>query len=407
MKPYPAYKDAGVPWLDQLPIDWRIRRAKEIFQCVDIRSITGSEELLTVSSQHGVIPRRTATVTMFKAESYTGHKLCWPRDLVVNSLWAWAGGMGFARHHGIVSTAYSVYRLRPEFADYWLYFDYLLRSVTYNWEFHVRSKGVWTSRLQLTDLSFLSMPILMPDEQDAVAICKFITNFDGYIHRLIRTKRRLITLLNEQKQALIHRAVTQGIDPDAPKKSSGIDWLGDIPAHWSIRRNSSLFFERIERGDPEWPILVVSLRTGVTVGGEETVDGRPRRLIEDRSNYKKAIKGDITYNMMRMWQGALGVSPIDGLVSPAYVVAAPRADVNSQFFAHLYRTTMYKSEVNRVSTGIVSDRNRLYWDDFKNLPSPVPPIAEQCTIITILEKEHASIDYAIARAQKEIDLLRE
>ena len=113
LKPYPAYKDSGIAWLGKVPEPWTIRRGKALFDCIDIRSSTGEEELLTGSSEHGVIMRKSTTVTMFKAESYMGYKLCWPGDLVINSLWAWANGLGVSQYHGIISSAYGVYRLRP------------------------------------------------------------------------------------------------------------------------------------------------------------------------------------------------------------------------------------------------------------------------------------------------------
>ena len=89
LKPYPAYKDSGVQWLGEIPNTWRVLRGKNVFRVIDVKSETGDEELLTVSSKDGVLPRSQKTVTMFKAESYVGHKLCWPGDLVINSLWAW------------------------------------------------------------------------------------------------------------------------------------------------------------------------------------------------------------------------------------------------------------------------------------------------------------------------------
>src|SRR3972149_381192 len=154
LKAYPAMKDSGVPWLGEVPEHWDIKRAKNLFRCVDVRSETGEEELLTVSSDRGVVPRRSAAVTMFKAESYVGHKLCWPGDLVINSLWAWARGLGVSRYHGIVSSAYGVYRLQPEFGDNSEFFHELVRSTPFQWELQVRSKGIWISRLQLTDEAF-------------------------------------------------------------------------------------------------------------------------------------------------------------------------------------------------------------------------------------------------------------
>src|SRR5688572_3023838 len=154
LRPYSEYKLLGLPWAESIPSHWFVRRGKSIFKCIDVRSETGDEELLTVSAAHGVIPRRTATVTMFKAESYAGYKLCWPGDLVINSLWAWGRGLGVTRHHGIVSSAYGVYRLRDQDAAVAAYIDALVRSDPFNWELHVRSKGIWISRLQLTDESF-------------------------------------------------------------------------------------------------------------------------------------------------------------------------------------------------------------------------------------------------------------
>lgn len=91
---YSEYKDMGLPWLKRIPAHWKIERAKRLFHTVDVRSTTGAEQRLTVSAKHGVVPRSSVKVTMFEAKSYIGHKLCWPGDLVINSLWAWGRGHG-------------------------------------------------------------------------------------------------------------------------------------------------------------------------------------------------------------------------------------------------------------------------------------------------------------------------
>ena len=185
MKPYPDYKDSGVAWLGQIPAHWEFRRSKYVFNSIDIRSKSGHEELLTVSANYGIIPRKEATVTMFQAESYEGYKLCWPDDLVINSLWAWMQGLGFSRYHGIVSSAYGVYRLKEHFSRYARYFDYLLRSQAYLWELRVRSKGIWKSRYQLTNESFFDMPILIPSESDQKKIVDFLDDKCEKIDRFI------------------------------------------------------------------------------------------------------------------------------------------------------------------------------------------------------------------------------
>jgi type I restriction enzyme S subunit len=230
-----------------VPSHWEVRRAKNVFTTIDIRSQKGEEELLTVSSSDGVRKRSSKSVTMFMAESYAGHKLCWEGDLVVNSLWAWATGLGFSSYHGIVSTAYSVYRPQLSYKNYWRYFHELLRSRAYDWEFTVRSKGIWISRLQLTDQAFMEMPILIPPPKEQDAIVRFIRHIDHRVNKLIKAKKRLIELLNEQKQAIIHQVVTRGLDPTVPLKPSGIGWLGDVNASCQVLRSKYLFREVDER----------------------------------------------------------------------------------------------------------------------------------------------------------------
>ena len=241
LKPYPGMKDSGVSWLNQVPVHWDLLRGKFLFRCIDVRSSTGEEELLTVSSERGVVPRSSATVTMFKAESYVGYKLCWPGDLVINSLWAWGRGLGVSRYHGIVSSAYGVYRLHPPYSKYSDYIHRLVRSTPFNFELHVRSKGIWRSRLQLTDEAFLDALFPVPPVEEQAAIVRFLDHADRRIQRYIHAKQKLIALLEEQKQAIIHHAVTGQIDvrtgqPYPSYKDSGVEWLDDVPEHWQLLR---------------------------------------------------------------------------------------------------------------------------------------------------------------------------
>jgi len=190
--------------------------------------------------------------------------------------------------------------------------------------------------------------------------------------------------------------MTLRLSPHARHKSSGLPWLKRIPAHWETQRNGRLFAQRNEVGFSELPILEVSLKTGVRVRDFE--NSTRKQIIEDRDKYKRAAKGDLAYNMMRMWQGAIGVVPVDGLVSPAYVVASPLAGTDATYFNYLYRTGAYMAEVDKFSRGIVKDRNRLYWDDFKQMPSPVPPREEQLAISRFLD-EHSRRIWALVRTK--------
>jgi len=285
LKPYAVMKDSGLPWLGAVPEHWDIARGKRLLKTVDERSKTGEQELLTVSSARGVIPRRHAAVTMFKAESYVGYKLCWPGDLVINSLWAWAGGLGVSKYHGIVSSAYGVYRPRDPSSTLPAYIDKLVRSSSFHWELKVRSKGIWTSRLQLTDEAFLDAPFPSPPASEQAAIVRFIDYVDRRIRRYIRAKRKLIKLLEEQRQAIIHQAVTGQIDvrtgkPYPAYKPSGIEWLGDVPEHWDVHRAKTMFAQSslpVQSSDE----MVTCFRDGqVTLRRNRRMDGYTEAIME-------------------------------------------------------------------------------------------------------------------------------
>ncbi len=178
------------------------------------------------------------------------------------------------------------------------------------------------------------------------------------------------------------------LKPYPEYRDSGIDWLPQVPAHWDFVRNGRLFAERNETGFPDLPILEVSLRTGVRVRD-------------------MAAEGDISYNIMRMWQGAVGIAPCDGLISPAYIVARPLDKLEPRFYTYLFRTTAYMREVDFASRGIVPDRNRLYWQYFKPLLSPAPPPEEQRRIADFLDAYTAQVHRLIAAKRRAIAALIE
>lgn len=195
------------------------------------------------------------------------------------------------------------------------------------------------------------------------------------------------------------------LKPYPEYRESGLPWLGQVPEHWRVVRNGSLFGQRNQTGYAELPILEVSLRTGVRVRDFEKA--ARKQVMSDLGKYKRAVKRDVAYNMMRMWQGAVGVAPVDGLVSPAYVVARPYSEVEPQFFAKLFRTGVFMSEVDNCSRGIVKDRNRLYWDQFKQIQSPCPPSGEQAAIVRFLNWANGRLEQAIRAKRKVIALLNE
>lgn len=188
-------------------------------------------------------------------------------------------------------------------------------------------------------------------------------------------------------------------------RASGLPWIPRLPEGWQVLRNGRLFGHRVETGFPNLPILEVSLRTGVRVRDMENL--KRKQVMSQKEKYKRAAKGDIAYNMMRMWQGAVGPAPVDGLVSPAYVVVKPYDEANSSYYSYLFRTAAYMQEVNKFSRGIVADRNRLYWESFKQMPSVVPPRPEQDQIVAYLRAQDAHIARFIKAKRDLIKLLTE
>ena len=197
----------------------------------------------------------------------------------------------------------------------------------------------------------------------------------------------------------------ENLNPYPEYKDSGLPWLGEVPVHWEIRRNGGLFQHRNDSGDNELPILEVSLRTGVQV--RDFATSKRKQVMTDRSKYKRAGQGDLVYNMMRMWQGAAGIAPVSGLVSPAYVVCRALPGIDSGYFSRLFKTDDYLAEIDAASRGIVKDRNRLYWDQFKQIFSPLPPANEQAAIARFLAWATNRLDRAIEAKRRIIALLQE
>ena len=414
LKPYPEYKESGLPWLQAVPSHWVIKRGKSYLTCVDQRSNTGKEELLTVSSARGVIPRNTAKVTMFKAESYVGYKLCWPGDLAINSLWAWAGGLGVSKHHGIISTAYSVYRGRPSAQLNPRFLHELVRSSAFNWELQVRSKGIWISRLQLTDTAFLDSPIPLPPPSEQAAIVRFLDWANGRLERAIRAKRKVIALLHEQKQAIIHKAVTQGLDPNVPKRDSGISWLGEIPSHWEVRRLRHLITGRLTYGaneaaeftNSEWPryIRITDFRSDGSLKAH-TFRSLPPEIARDYM----VNTGDILFARSGATVGkAFLVSNLTTKACHAGYLIRARSNIRIICPEYLFLFTQSKAFAAwKDSTFNTATIQNIGADKYANLTLPIPPLAEQRDILRQLEQSTAPLTTAIDRYEREITLLRE
>ena len=232
---YAEYEESGVDWLGKIPHGWKVLRGKYVFQEFRERSTTGEEVLLSVSEYYGVKPRSEKISEgdhLSRAESLVDYKKCYKNDLVMNIMLAWKRGLGVSKYDGIVSPAYSVFRFNEDIHPYFMH--HLFRTDLYTSHFKTRSTGVIDSRLRLYPESFLDTEILIPSYEEQVQIANFLDHETAQIDTLIEKQQTLIQLLQEKRQAVISHAVTKGLNPDAPMKDSGVEWLGEVPEHWEI-----------------------------------------------------------------------------------------------------------------------------------------------------------------------------
>ena len=247
--------------------------------------------------------------------------------------------------------------------------------------------------------------VSLPPLEQQRAIADYLDRETARLDTLVTAKERVLALLAEKRQALIVRAVTRGIDANVPIRDSGIAWLGEIPEHWAVRKIARLFREYDERGRPDLPLLEVSINRGVVI--REFSDQRIESTAADFNSYKVARQGDIVFNKMRMWQGAVGMTPEDGLVSPDYVVARATGCLSSAYASLLFRTPAFSAESARNSHGIVWDRLRLYWQGFREIAVPIPHVQEQLDIVEQILSETKTLDELGTATSQTITLLHE
>ena len=246
----------------------------------------------------------------------------------------------------------------------------------------------------------------LPPLNEQAAIVRFLDHADEQIQRYIAAKERFIALLEEERQALVQQAVTRGLDPNVRLKDSGVEWLGGVPEHWEVRRAKYLYREVDARSDTGVEQLMsVSHKTGVT----------PRKknvtmfLAESNIGHKLCESGDIVINTMWAFMAALGVARQNGLVSPSYSVYRPhdKHRLNHDYTDSLLRTETYRMNYFVRSTGITSSRLRLYPEAFLSIPLVCPPKVEQDAIAEYIDEVTNSVDNAITRSRRQIDLMNE
>ena len=386
-------RDSGVEWIGNIPDNWLTDKLMWHLEEVNIsNNPIQTDDILSLTIEAGVIPYEDKGNQGNKAkEDVSQYKIAYPNTLVVNSMNVIIGAVGISKYYGCVSPVYYVFKASKGTDLRYIY--YIFTNVGFQKEMRKYSKGIMEIRLRISTSDMLRRVIPLPNFEEQTRIADFLDSQCAYIDNIILRTSESIEEYRKLKQAMITQAVTKGVRGNRPMKDSGIKWIGNIPEGWDIYRISSLYEERREQGEDSLPILTVSINSGVS--DRELSDEENERIFvrsEDKTKYARVYPGDLTYNMMRAWQGAFGAVRVDGMVSPAYVIAKPKIEIDSRYMEALLRTQAAKQEMKRYSYGIADFRMRLYWGYFKCIKVCLPTLEEQKEIADYIDEKSKELD---------------
>jgi type I restriction enzyme S subunit len=405
-------------WLGNFPSHWKTLRIKNLFQEMDSRSETGTEELLSVSHYTGITRKRESLDNeddhISNAGSLIGYKLVEKDDLVINIMLAWNGSLGISPYNGMTSPAYCVYRImgdnNPE------YFGYLFTTKMFKAEFRRHSTGIIDSRLRLYSDKFFSIFTVVPPKNEQNLIVKYIKTQEEKINLFIQKKVQFINLLKEQRQSIITKAVTLGINSNVKYKNTEIEWLGNIPEHWEIRRlkeclKSKLKYGANESGEdfnPEWYRYIRI--TDFNIDGKLD-DNNKLSLPPEKGSEYKLHHGDILFARSGATVGkTFQFNCVSGEEMYCYAGYLIRAtpDENVILSDYLFNYTNSKAFENwKNSIFNKATIENIGADKYSVLKIPLPTIEEQKLIVKHIKEETATIDKAIAKTELEIELIKE
>ena len=388
---YDSYKDSGVDWLGEIPSDWSLMRFKYIFKEINDRSETGAEELLSVSQYTGVTKRanNVSTEILTNAESLEGYKKVKQNQLVSNIMLAWNGSLAFSKFDGIVSPAYAVYELNNNFDN--RFFNYLVRSETYKAEYKRKSTGVVESRLRLYTENFYSIWCAFPEPSEQERISNFLDQKTAQIDQAIALKQQQIEKLNEYKQIVIQNAVTKGLNPNATMKNSGVDWIGDIPEHWEVKKLKH--FGVIKSGDSVINSNLTDEGLYEVYGGNGFMGFYNKFNIDKESiiiGRVGALCGNVRYIKEKKW-----------VTDNALIFK-----LNSKFKDYEYLALVLEAgNLNRLNTS--NAQPLITGTKVVNFSIPIPCEKERCEILDVIKSFSTKYSQAITNYQTQIDRLKE
>lgn len=411
LKPYPAMKDSGVPWLGTVPEHWHVQRIKTLFREKDERSRDGSGLLLSLTRARGLLPQSEASSRLAGAADLSKYKVCQPGELVMNRMQAWSGMFAVSAYSGLVSPDYSVFVATEPLELQ--FFEQVFKTPLVVDQFAQASKGIGSGFNRLYTPDFGAIPVAFPPLPEQSAIVRFLDHADRRIRKYIRAKQKLIKLLEEQKQAIIHRAVTRGLDPNVRLKPSGVEWLGDVPEHWEVaalrHRYDQILGKMLDSkritGANSLPYL---RNTDVQWDRISTVRLPEMDILESEYERYTLKEGDLLVceggevGRCAIWTGELGIcgfqKALHRLRPRNHFTDVPR------FLHYVLRAAAKRDAFN---DGHVSTIAHLTGDKLRAHRVPFPPYDEQKEVVSVLDSESARLADLTDVAQQEIYLFRE
>ena len=410
LEKYPAYKDSGENWLGQIPVHWELKKVKNVFRLVvEPAPKNNNFELLSVYTDIGVKPRRELEERGNKASNTDGYWFVKKGDIVVNKLLAWMGAIGVSNYNGVTSPAYDILRAKVKIESN--YFHYLFRNDACISELRRNSRGIMDMRLRLYFDKFGDILIPFPNYYDQKLIVDFLDRKTALIDQSIDIKQKQIELLKERRQILIHNAVTRGINPNVKMKDSGVEWIGEIPEHWEVKRlkdvcfinlnslpentNSYFQFNYVDIGS-------VTLESGISNTEEYTFKNAPSRA------RRIAKTGDTIISTVRTYLKAIDF--IDQfkssyIYSTGFAVLQPKEFICPEFLGYFVRSDAFTEQVSVNSKGM--SYPAINSTDIGTLAVVHCGTAEQQMIIKHIESNNTKIAKAISLILQEIEKLKE
>jgi type I restriction enzyme, S subunit len=413
---YPSYKDSDVEWLGEVPGHWAVKRLKRACHAfpsnVDKKVHDGEAPILLCNYTDVYYNERIVAGMEFMAATASTDQIAKftlrAGDTIITKDSETADDIAIAAHvpadlPGVVC-GYHLSMVRPMPETDGAFVKRLFDSGFVKSCVAVRANGLTRVGLGQYEIDNLELPFPPLPEQTQIAA--FLDRETAKIDALVAEQRRLMELLKEKRQAVISYAVTKGLNPNAPTKPSGMDWLGDVPEHWELKATKRLFRLVVEPAPDDNDYELLSIYTEIGV--------RPRKSLEAKGNkatttdgYWMVQRGDLIVNKLLAWMGAIGISDYDGVTSPAYDILRQTIPLEPRFYDFLFRCGICFTEFRRYSRGIMDMRLRLYFDELGQLLMPYPPEVEQRQIVSFLQDELQRFDALSLEAQRAIDLLQE